>query len=200
MSDAQSRSADFLALSVEVFLDRVQDRTPAPGGGAVSALVVAMAAGLCAMAGRFSQPPDADPSPWVNRALALVEMARPLAEEDALAYGRYLDARRLPQGPDPEPRRQAIAEAASKAADVPLEVARVAHDVAELGATIAARGNPNLNGDAVAAAVLAAGAARSSATLVAINLAGSGDPRLEEARALATGAEEASRRAAKGRP
>jgi formiminotetrahydrofolate cyclodeaminase len=185
--------ADFLQLSVSTFLDRVQDRSPAPGGGAVAALVAAMASSLCAMAGRFSEPPDADPSPVARRAIALADAAAPLAQADAAAYGRFLEARRLPREPDPEPRQQAIAEATSTAAEVPLQVARIAAETAELGATIAAEGNPNLRGDAVTAALLGAAAARAAATLVAINLEGTADSRVEESAALATTAEEAAR-------
>jgi formiminotetrahydrofolate cyclodeaminase len=147
------------------------------------------------MAGRFSEPPDADPSPAVRRAIALADAAAPLAQADAAAYGRFLEARRLPRTPDPEPRRQAIAEASSRAAEVPLQVARIAAEAAGLGATVAAEGNPNLRGDAVTAALLGAAAARAAATLVAINLEGTDDPRVEESGALATAAEEVARRA-----
>lgn len=185
----------FLELPVATFLDQVQERSPAPGGGAVAALVTAMASSLCAMAGRFSEPPGADPSPRVRRAIALADAAPQLAQADAVAYGRFLAARRLPREPDPEARRQAIAEATSRASDVPLQVARLAAEAAELGATIAAEGNPNLRGDAVTAALLGAAAARAAATLVAINLTGGDDPRVEESAALAAAAEEASRQA-----
>jgi formiminotetrahydrofolate cyclodeaminase len=191
--------ADFLDVPVGAFLDQLKDRSPAPGGGAVAALVTAMASSLCAMAGRFSEPPDADPSPLVRRAIALADAAPPLAQADAVAYGRFLEARRLPREPDPEARRQAIAEATSRASDVPLEVARLAAEAAELSATMAAEGNPNLRGDAITAALLGAAAARAAATLVAINLAGSDDPRVEESATLAAAAEEASRRAVASR-
>ena len=191
--------ANFLELPVGDFLEQVKQRSPAPGGGAVAALVTAMAASLCAMAGRFSDPPGADPSPMARRAIALADAAPPLAAEDAVAYGRFLEARRLPREPDPEPRRRAIAEATSRAAEVPLQVARLAAEVAELSATIAAEGNPNLRGDAITAALLGAAAARAAATLVAINLADGDDPRIEEAAMLAAAAEEASGRALPGR-
>jgi methenyltetrahydrofolate cyclohydrolase len=186
---------DFLGLPLGAFLDQVQERSSAPGGGAVSALVVAMAAGLCAMAGRFGQKPGAGSSPVVERALALAAAARPLADADAVAYSRLLEARRLPREPDPEPRRRAIALATTEAVDVPLQVARIGADAARLGATLAAEGNPNLRGDAVAGALLAAAAARAAATLVAINLPDERDPRVQESRTLASQAEDLARRA-----
>lgn len=187
--------SDFLGLPLGAFLDQVQDRTSAPGGGAVSALVVAMASGLCAMAGRFGQEPGADSSPLVQQALALADEARTLADADAAAFNRFLEARRLPREPDPEPRRRAIAEATIEAAHVPLQVARIGARAAELGASLAAFGNPNLRGDAVAAALLAAAATRSAATLVAINLPDERDPRVEESRTLASHADDLARRA-----
>ena len=52
----------------------------------------------------------------------------------------------------------------------PVGVAEVAADVAALAAEVAERGNPNLRGDAAAAAVLAEAAARIGANLVTINL------------------------------
>jgi hypothetical protein len=53
---------------------------------------------------------------------------------------------------------------------VPLEIAGIGAQVAELAAQVAQAGNPNLRGDAVTGAVLAAAAARSAACLVDINV------------------------------
>jgi formiminotetrahydrofolate cyclodeaminase len=186
---------DFLALPLGTFLDQVEARTSAPGGGAVSAVVASMAAGLCAMAARFSQPAEAEPSPTARRARELADAARPLADADAEAYRRFLEARRIPRAPDAEARQAAVAEATSRAAEVPLRVAQLAAEAAGLAAELAASGNPNLKGDAVAGALLAAAAARSAAVLVGINLAGRHDPRVQESAGLAEQADQAAGRA-----
>ena len=65
-----------------------------------------------------------------------------------------------------------------------------------LAALVAEEGNPNVYGDAAAAADLAAAATSICARLVAINA--SGDPRVEETRALAAAAADAAARASSG--
>ena len=162
-------------LSFAALLDAVAARTPAPGGGAVSALAVALAAGLTEMAARYAPGEEAAAA----RAAELRAEAAPLADEDAAAYERYLRDREL----DP------IVEA-------PLRVAALAAETAELAANLALEGNPNLRGDAATGAALAAAAAASSALLVRINLEGSpGDERIVRAASFAEAAESAARRA-----
>ena len=157
-------SSDSLAsLSVAGLLDAVAARTPAPGGGAVSALAVALAAGLTEMAARFAAGEEAAAA----RAAELRAQATQLGDEDAAAYARFLHDR------DPGP-----------IAAIPLRVAELAAETAELAARLAAEGNPNLRGDAAAGA-----AAASSALLVRINLEGSpGDERVARAAELAAAA------------
>jgi methenyltetrahydrofolate cyclohydrolase len=103
---------------------------------------------------------------------------------------------RMPKDLEPEVRNTLIGETLSRAADVPLEIAETAGDVAELAAEIAACGNQNLRGDAAAAAALAASAARVAANLVEINLSTvEGDERIERARTLVRLADRAAQRA-----
>ena len=68
--------------------------------------------------------------------------------------------------------------------DVPLAIAEAAAEVAAVARRLADDGNPNVAGDAEAAVELAAAVARVGARLVAINLAGTEDPRLERAQHL----------------
>ena len=76
------------------------------------------------------------------------------------------------------------------AAEVPLAIAECAAAVAELARALARAGKPGLEGDALAGADLAAGAARAAARLVELNLAGAGDdPRVARARAAVARAE-----------
>lgn len=169
-------SSDILEKTLARFLERVAAETPAPGGGAVAAVVVAMGAALVEMVARFSGAGDA-----VAAAQALRERAAPLAQADADAYAAFLAARD---------------EAAhSRTVEVPLEVAAIGAEVAALAADLAERGNPNLRGDAVAAALAASAGATAGAKLVEINLEGRADERLARAREYASAASAATARA-----
>ncbi len=160
----------FLGQRLEEFLDEIASETPAPGGGSVAAVVVAMAAGLVAMAGRFSVERWPDAGDVVERADALRRRVAPLAPADSQAFEEVLTAMRLPKGLEPEVRNAAIGNALARAAEIPLEIAKEASEVAVLGSLVAEKGNPNLRGDAVAAAMLAEAGARIGANLVEINL------------------------------
>jgi formiminotetrahydrofolate cyclodeaminase len=132
----------------------------------VAALVVAMAAGLVAMAARVSG--DAG---GVAQAESIRARVTPLAAEDARAYRAAMEAMRSPSGETAEQRDDAIRRALVRAAEVPLEIAAAGADTAALAASVAEHGHEKVRGDAATAALLAAAAARGAANLVAINLA-----------------------------
>ena len=168
--------------SVERFLDRTASAEPAPSGGSVAAVAVAMAAGLVAMAARLAHEwPQANEV--VEQAEALRSTAATLALADEDAYAKVIEALRLP--PDSPSRDAEVATALSAAADVPLAIAEAAAEVALLAALVAQEGNDRLRGDALVAAELAEAGARGAAELVAINLAGRDDPRIGRAKDLA---------------
>ena len=167
---------------VERFLDRIASADPAPAGGSVAAVAVAMAAGLVAMAARLGHEwPQA--SEVVDRAEALRSRMATLALADEDAYAKVTEALRLP--PDSPSRATELEAALSGAADVPLAVAEAAAEVAALAALVAQEGNDRLRGDALVAGELAEAGARGAAELVAINLAGRDDPRVGRAQELA---------------
>jgi methenyltetrahydrofolate cyclohydrolase len=171
-------------LDFSSFLDRVASEEPVPAGGSVAAIAVAMAAGLVAKTARLSGdwPRAAE---TVERAEALRTLVTALAQADADAYTKVLEALR---------RKEGVAAALSAAADVPLAIAEAAAEVASLAALAAGDGNPRLRGDAVTAVELAEAGARGAAELVAINLAGHSDERVRRAAELAATASELVRR------
>ena len=158
-----------LDLPVRQFLDEVAARTPAPGGGGAAALTGALAAGLVAMAARFSAAQLPGAGELAGRADQLRHRAAELVDEDAEAYGSVLDAFALPRAD--EQRGARIREALERAAAIPQEMTEIAAQVAEMAAQLAAGGNPNLRGDSISAALLAEASARSAACLVDINVA-----------------------------
>jgi methenyltetrahydrofolate cyclohydrolase len=167
---------DYLRLPLDSFLDLVASGDPAPAGGSVAAVAVALAAGLSAMAARLSTKHLSDSTKLAQRAESLRQLVTPLARADAIAYGRVLAARREGNFQD----------ALSQAADVPLAVAEAGVEVAEISARLAREGNPNLEGDALAANLLAEAAVQAAAHLAKINLSSAGihDGRLARAQEL----------------
>jgi formiminotetrahydrofolate cyclodeaminase len=106
-----------------------------------------------------------------------------LARIDAESYGRVLDAYREP---DSETRRERVSDALSGASDVPLAVAEVGNEVADIAARLVEEGNTNLVGDAITAVLLAEAGVRAAVTLAEINLSAANldDDRLGRANEL----------------
>jgi methenyltetrahydrofolate cyclohydrolase len=161
---------------LDTFLDRLAARTPTPGGGGAAAVTGAMAAGLVAMAARFSASRLPRAGELAGQADELRRRAAGLADLDARAYQAVLAATR------DDARREAL----RGAADVPLEVAEIGAQVAVMALRVVVEGNPNLRGDAVTGALLAAASAGSAACLVDINVSLGGlDPGLSRRAGLA---------------
>ena len=163
----------------------------------MAAVAVALAAGLAGMAARLSTDQLADADELANRADASRQRVAPLARADAESYGGVLDAYREP---DPETRTERIREALSGAADVPLTVAEIGNEVAGIAARLAGEGNPNLEGDAMTAVLLAGAGVRATAALVEINLTSANveDDRLGRANELVDKTAATVRRATEG--
>ena len=174
-------------MAVGRFLDALSATTPDPSGGGVAALAVALAAGLCVMTAGLSARHLPEAPRLAEQARRLRDRAAPLAQADAEAYRAVIAALRAP---DPAvPGRPELAAALSQASVIPMEVAETGAEVAALAAAVAAEGNPNVRGDAITAALLAAAGSRAAAALVRINLAeAEGDDRPARAENLAAGA------------
>ena len=196
----ENTTPDYLELSLGEFLDRVASGGPAPGGGSVAAVAVALAAALSGMSARLSADQLADAPELADRADASRRRVAPLARADAASYGRVLDAYHLPREPDPETRTERIRDALSGAADVPLAIAEVGNEVAGIAARLVEEGNPNLEGDAMTAVLLAEVGVRAAAALAEINLSSANveDERLGRANRLVDMTAATVRRAIQG--
>ena len=166
-SSPENTTSEYLDLPLRAFLDLVARGNPAPGGGSVAAVAVALAAGLSGMAARLSAGQLADADGLADRADAARRRVTPLARIDAESYGRVFDAYREP---DSETRRERVSDALSGATDVPLAVAEVGNEVADIAARLVEEGNTNLVGDAITAVLLAEAGVRAAVTLAEINL------------------------------
>lgn len=181
---------------VRDFLDEIAAAGTTPAGGSVAALVSACAAALLAKIARASGswPEGAGVAAQAD---SLRERATELVQAVAEEYEAALRAR-TDESEKAGPRRDfALGQAYARAAEPPLQIVRLAADVAQLAVVVAANADPALRADAVTAASLAAGAASAAAELVAVNLTASAtDPRVREARQLE---EDAARAAAEAR-
>jgi formiminotetrahydrofolate cyclodeaminase len=163
--ESEPGSDPYLSATLSGFLDQLAARTPAPGGGSVASIACAMAAGLVEMASAFDASGTLDQVG--ARAHELRGRAAALAEADGRAYAGVLAALRMQAGPE---RTQSLDAAVAGAIECPMELLEIAAEVATLAADVAARGNRNLEGDAITGALLAEAAARSAATLAQLNV------------------------------
>jgi methenyltetrahydrofolate cyclohydrolase len=193
-SSPENTTSEYLDLPLRAFLDLVASGEPAPGGGSVAAVAVALAAGLSGMAARLSAGQLADADELADRADAARQRVAPLARMDAQSYARVLYAYRVP---DSETRSERVRDALSGAADVPLAVAEIGNEVAGIAARLVEEGNPSLKGDAIAAVLLAEAGVRAATVLVEINLSSANveDDRLGRANDLVDKTAATARRA-----
>jgi methenyltetrahydrofolate cyclohydrolase len=175
-------------LRLSEVLDRLAEKTPAPGAGSTAALVCSLAAALLEMTAAFDTTPMG--SACGVRAGALRDRALELADRELHSYEPVLEALRLPASDRDREARLATAMAA--ASIPPLAIASVAAQLAGIAAETVDGVSEQLVGEAIVAAELAEGACRAAARLVEINLAGAvGDPRLTEVIGLVKAAAEA---------
>ncbi len=187
---------NYLELRLDEFLGRIAAGEQAPGGGSGAAYTVAVAAGLVAMVARCSRDAWGDARGVAAQALSIQDRVAPLTSVDARAWEEANEAlRKAAQGttgPDDEGDLERKLE---EAAAVPLEIAQLGADVAELAVIAADRCDGEFRADAAAAAALAAGGSRAAAHLVRINLAvRDDDVRLARARASEQAASAAAER------
>ena len=197
-------SRDFLGLPLQDFLTEVATPEPMPGAGYCAAVSLSMAAGLVAMVAAASRESWGEAKGAAAQANTLRERVAPLAQRNVDAYAsaiaRLRAAEFVPEpGSEPEPderKDQDLGTLLERAAQIPLEIAEAALDVASLAAVVAERGEQAMRADAVVGALLAQGAARAAAMLVEVNLGTtSDDPRVTRARDLAGSATAAAQRA-----
>lgn len=162
----------------DAFLAAVGSADPVPGGGSVVAYAGALGAALTRMVAgltigkkRYSDVED-EMTAVASRSAALTKALSTLVKKDATAYAAVSAAYKLPKDTSDGAtgRKEAIDTALIGAAEIPLETARACAQVAELAATVAARGNSNAITDAGVAALLAEAACRGAAYNVRVNV------------------------------
>ncbi len=163
---------------LQVYLDDAAANKPAPGGGSVSACVGALGAALVSMVCNLTVGREkfADVDAEMTALVAASEAARArlerLLQEDTTAYNGVITAFKMPKDTDAEKaaRKAAVQAGLIIAADVPLEICRVAVEVCRLSKTAAELGNPQAVTDAGIGAILGEAAVVGAALNVRINL------------------------------
>ena len=154
-----------------------------------------MAAGLVEKVARLSTAQMIGAAAIRKRAASVRMAAAAYIESDALAYRDYMAALRAARGRNAAERERILRPAFGGIVSEPLKVARVAAEVADMGAELASHGKPAVRSDAMVAVHLAAAAAQASAATLAANLARSpDDAKLGEVRRLASAATERARK------
>ena len=164
--------------ALPVYLDDAPSGKPAPGGGSVSACVGALGAALTSLVCPLTIGKEqfAAVGGRMREVLAASAAARArlqrLLQDDTSAYGGVLAAYRLPKDTDEQraARHQAVQDGLVVAADVPLQICRVAVEVYRLAKVAADLGNANAVPDAGLGALLRHAAAVGAALTVRIHL------------------------------
>jgi formiminotetrahydrofolate cyclodeaminase len=184
-----------LELRVRDLIEATASESPTPGGGATAGLTAALAAGLTTMAARQSHQWDGAGAA-IAQANALRDRLMALAPANDEAYEAALASLHFTDQLETGARNELLGETLARAAALPLAIADAATSVAELAAHVAEEGDASFRPDAVAATLLAEGAARASASLVEVNLAVlDADERITHAQRLVAEAAAASSRA-----
>ena len=164
MSISSQAEALLAGLSVGRLQDALAEAGPGPAGGSAAALASTMAAGLVRLVARVSDEWDDAPG-IAAQASALGDRALALADDDHRVYARAMAELAAPE------HAASLGAALRRAAEVPLQIAETAADVATLAALAAREGKETVRGDAWTAAALAEAASAAAARLVHVNLA-----------------------------
>ncbi len=172
--------ARLASMKVNDFIDELSSDSPAPGGGSVSALAAAMAAGLAAMVAVLShtrkgfESKQTDLDRIAVRAQTLKDQLLAAVDADTSAFDQLLEAMRMPKSSPSEQaaRDAAITEATVAATEVPLGVLESCPEVISLCIEIGRIGLQASLSDAGVGAQMGRAAAAGAYQNVCINLAG----------------------------
>jgi glutamate formiminotransferase/formiminotetrahydrofolate cyclodeaminase len=167
-------------LTVQAFIEETASESAAPGGGSISATLGALGAALATMVANLSSHKRGwderweEFSDWAEKGKAYHSRLVALIDEDTIAFNSLMAAFGLTKTTDDEKavRHAAIQAATRGAIEVPLQVARAAHDSMEVIKAMAEIGNPNSVSDAGVGALCARSAVMGAALNVRINASG----------------------------
>lgn len=160
------------------FCASLASSAPTPGGGTASAAAGALGASLVSMVcaltlskEKYKEAHDALSPIAAEAAEARTRLSR-LMDLDSEAFEGMAAARKLPKETEEEKSRrsEAVQAASRRAAEVPMETARLAATLLSRLPLVAEKGNPNAGSDTGVAALLLSAAAEGALLNVGINL------------------------------
>jgi formiminotetrahydrofolate cyclodeaminase len=167
-------------LSVNAFLNETASKSPAPGGGSISALAASLGSALTSMVCRLTidKKKYADVHREMEEMLKKSERLRDqftsLIDEDTAAFNSLMAALSLPKdtAEQKDRRTSLIQEETKKATLIPLLVMERCVEAMELVEVISKKGNQNSLSDAGVAALMMNAGCEGAALNVKINLSG----------------------------
>ena len=169
----------WMEMTVREFQSALASSSPTPGGGTAAAISLGQAAALTCMVADLTMGKEKWQSGWdvaeksAMLAVSMLTRAGQLADEDSESFDAVMNSFKLPKQNDEEieSRRSAIRNATLQAAVVPLETARLAHNLLQYLPDLAKFGNGNAVSDVGVAGLLASAACKGALFNVDINLA-----------------------------
>ena len=178
--------------SVQEFIRDLDSPKPAPGGGSSSAVAAAMGIGLARMVGHLTIPKKKfkrlDES-IQDEVVGIHERIREqekrlleLVDEDTQAFNAIMSAFKMPKDTEKQQRerKEAIQKATYRAAEVPLEIASLAHEVLTSITPLLEHGNKHAISDIGVGALMLYSGLEGAALNVRINLASLDDASYRE--------------------
>ncbi|HEX9043521.1 MAG TPA: cyclodeaminase/cyclohydrolase family protein [Candidatus Limnocylindrales bacterium] len=173
----------FRDLTIDGFVEHLSSASPAPGGGAASAIAASLGASLVAMVAGLSEGRErysAHEEAHTRSKAAGLELADRLlqiADDDATAYDEFARALKLPRETDEQKaaRTAAVRAAARVAAEIPLLCVEACVEIVRASEALAGRSNRNASSDLNVASLLAEAAVRGAAENVFVNIPALGD-------------------------
>ena len=172
----ETEPMSFADLTVREFVAELASSAPAPGGGAASAVIGATAASLVSMVAELSvgRPRLVRYAATINRSAKVgrrlgAELLR-LADEDAQAFGAFMEVWKAAGAMAPDERQAAMSAAGRGSAEAPRSILGCCLVIADVAERLAGRNNPRLASDLLCASRAVEAASNCAAENVYVNL------------------------------
>ena len=168
----------WMDMTVRDFQSALASSSPTPGGGTAAAIALGQAAALTVMVCDLTIGNEKWESGWktaesaLPKAVKIMSRAGTLADEDSDAFDSVMNSFKMARDTDEEKsrRRESIRNSTLKAAEVPMETARLGLELLESLPLLGELGNQNAVSDVGVAALLASAACKGALFNVEINL------------------------------